>query len=100
MPDGRVLKGSRPAQRKNARFWTDINQDTNSLIPNSYPSQEEFETAELAANDNEASYAPQQRGRGRKQNRPTTSATARNAKVKKPRSMGPKPSKKGFKWPD
>jgi hypothetical protein len=32
LDDGRVLKGSRPAQRKNAQFWTEINEDTSKLV--------------------------------------------------------------------
>ena len=32
LDDGRVLKGSRPAQRKNAQFWTEINDDTSKLV--------------------------------------------------------------------
>lgn len=32
LPDGRVLKGPRPVQRRNARFWTDISQETDELI--------------------------------------------------------------------
>jgi hypothetical protein len=32
LPDGRVLKGPRPVQRKNAEFWTDIAQNTDELL--------------------------------------------------------------------
>src|SRR5258708_12591789 len=32
LPDGRVLKGPRPVQRKNAQFWTDVTQETESLL--------------------------------------------------------------------
>jgi len=32
LPDGRVLKGSRPAQRKEAQFWTGIANETEGLI--------------------------------------------------------------------
>lgn len=32
LPDGRVLKGPRPAQRKNAQFWKDISADMNELL--------------------------------------------------------------------
>ncbi|MHB8596085.1 MAG: hypothetical protein ACYDER_04660 [Ktedonobacteraceae bacterium] len=32
LPDGRVLKGPRPVQRKNAEFWTGIAQNTNELL--------------------------------------------------------------------
>ena len=32
LPDGRVLKGPRPAQRKNAQFWTGIANETEELV--------------------------------------------------------------------
>lgn len=32
LPDGRVLKGPRPVQRKNAEFWTGIAQNTDELL--------------------------------------------------------------------
>ena len=32
LPDGRVIKGSRPAQRRNARFWTDVSEETDELM--------------------------------------------------------------------
>jgi len=32
LPDGRVLKGPRPVQRKNAEFWTGIAQNTDALL--------------------------------------------------------------------
>ncbi len=32
LPDGRVLKGPRPVQRKNAEFWTGIAQNANELL--------------------------------------------------------------------
>src|SRR6266700_3739271 len=32
LPDGRVLKGPRPVQRRNARFWTDITDETQTLL--------------------------------------------------------------------
>ncbi len=34
LTDGRVLKGPRPVQRRNAQFWTDITEDTKDLITN------------------------------------------------------------------
>ncbi len=32
LPDGRVLKGPRPVQRRNAEFWKDITADMNELV--------------------------------------------------------------------
>jgi hypothetical protein len=37
LPDGRVLKGNRKEQREAAAFWTDIDQETQELIPNVEP---------------------------------------------------------------
>ena len=33
LPDGRVVKGSRPAQRKQARFWTEVEEEAGNLLP-------------------------------------------------------------------
>ncbi len=32
LPDGRVLKGPRPVQRRNAQFWTGVTSDTGELV--------------------------------------------------------------------
>jgi hypothetical protein len=59
LPDGRVVKGPRPAQRRNAQFWTDISQETGDLIQpvSSHKGAEQDDDAEelLAAlpDDNE-----------------------------------------------
>ncbi len=34
LPDGRVLKGPRPVQRRDAEFWTEIAEDTEELLGN------------------------------------------------------------------
>ncbi|PZW30481.1 hypothetical protein EI42_02449 [Thermosporothrix hazakensis] len=53
LSSGRVLKGSRPAQRKQARFWQEIEQDTAELLqgvrhnkPENSPSHEQKKRAE------------------------------------------------------
>lgn len=33
LPDGRVLKGSRPQQREQARFWNEVEEETENLMP-------------------------------------------------------------------
>ena len=82
LPDGRVIKGSRPAQRKNAQFWSSINADTEGLLDQVQTPAQETE---------------------RNPDHKNASGTTNNAKKrkegKKPRSNGPKPSQKGFKWP-
>ena len=41
LPDGHVVKGPRPAQRKNARFWDDINSDADQLLHQVHAPQEQ-----------------------------------------------------------
>jgi hypothetical protein len=116
LPDGRVLKGPRPVQRKNAQFWSEISNETEQLIdrvevPASpdgveaqpvelqqdgalpQETQEEAMPQEIASTTEEA--AP------KKSRTRAASAIARSKKVavKKPRSTGPKPSQHGYKWP-
>lgn len=108
LPDGRIIKGSRPEQRKNAAFWTNISENTGELLQQVHvPAEDEELTKAVSAPavqeteaDEEkrtptkrkprASHPPRpDRGNGRKK-----SITPR-----KPRSTGPKPSQRGFKWP-
>jgi hypothetical protein len=118
LPDGRVLKGPRPAQRKNAQFWTGIASETEELIkqvespatsetpgtaetvvaPETQPTKEEAAQGSVV-DEKKATKAP------RKPRSHAASAIASGKKeakkegVKKPRSSGPKPSQRGFKWP-
>ncbi len=130
LPDGRVLKGPRPVQRRNAQFWTGVTSDTSELVgrvqeekPDKQthvePTDDAIETpstptngvtempsaegsvvtneqpnegiSEDASTDKSASEAVPPKRRTR-----TASAVTR---TKKPRSTGPKPSQRGFKWP-
>jgi hypothetical protein len=112
LPDGRVLKGPRPAQRRNAQFWTGISDETEALVApietsvvaetaNGHP--EELESPQPAK------AAPTKKAQPKAQAKPrTASAAVRGKKVsakksvekaEKPRSTGPKPSQRGFKWP-
>lgn len=130
LPDGRVLKGPRPVQRRNAQFWTGVTADTSELVghvqeeipgtqtqeghthevietptmsenvtleTSSIPVSDVLETSSVeesseatAINEGDAEATPPKR-RTR-----TASAVTR---TKKPRSTGPKPSQRGFKWP-
>ncbi len=121
LPDGRVLKGSRPAQRKNAQFWTEIAKETENLVEQVEApevSAEEQGTAAQALLSQEVSIdgenvkhagetaddaqAPTAQRKPRKR---SASAVIREKKprakadTKKPRSTGPKPSRRGYKWP-
>jgi len=91
LPDGRVLKGSRPEQRRNAQFWTEIDKNADSLIE------------QVSNNEDESFQRPASKpGRSTSANRAPRRAAARSKKGQKtsnPRSNGPKPSEKGFKWP-
>jgi hypothetical protein len=103
-PDRHVSKGSQPAQRKNAQFWTDISQDSEKLVQQVHAPQE---TVGNVANEQvQTSTSPA------KQHTPATRVTSSRAKAAKHAasvsrkgktersvSNGPKPSQRGFKWP-
>lgn len=78
LPDGRTLKGSRPAQRKNAQFWSEIAEDTNTLVPQTH----EHEQAEKG----------EQKSASRKREKKAGSEPKSEHNV-------PRPSQRGFKWP-
>lgn len=78
LPDGRVLKGSRPAQRKNAQFWSEIAEDTDALVPQSH--------------QNEQAEKGEQKPASRKREKKAGSESKSENNV-------PRPSQRGFKWP-
>jgi len=123
-----VLKGPRPVQRKNAQFWSEISNETEQLIDRAeapaLPAEEqsgarpvEFRqegTLEQASPAEEKAgttkEATPKKPRARtpsetKEATPKKPHAARNGTrskkttVEKPRSTGPKPSQRGFKWP-
>jgi hypothetical protein len=114
LDDGRVLKGSRPAQRKNAQFWTEINEDTSKLVEQVQIPDDEVnglvEHAKLPAgepdteiehvDDGSQTDAPAPK---KKQARRPVARKAKkvdkNGEVEKPRTRGPRPSQKGYTWP-
>ena len=93
LPDGRALKGPRPVQRRNAQFWQEVAHDTEAIL-------EEVNTpppvtnTDLAGNDEaNTQRAPRKRAGG-------TAARGQKAGAKqKAAKPGPKPSRRGFKWP-
>ena len=110
LPDGRVLKGPRPVQRKNAAFWNEIAEDTDDLldqvqVPASSSTEEQeadIVTDELALVETSEEVATGTEGKAaRKPRTRVASAIARSKKAAtaKPRSTGPRPSQRGFKWP-
>jgi hypothetical protein len=122
LPDGRVLKGPRPAQRKNAQFWTDVSKDTNNLLdsvadkePTRQTSQEEPENdvvdapvaqevlttidepTEDVADQQETSSDEASSATSRKRRARSASAVTRSKKTTSSSAL--KPSQRGFKWP-
>lgn len=115
LPDGRVLKGSRPVQRKNAQFWTEVAHETEALItPVETPIDPEVTNTprtelEIPPTTQSGEAPPLTKVQRKAQAKPrTASAVVRGKKVgtkkaatkaEKPRSTGPKPSQRGHKWP-
>lgn len=81
LSDGRALKGPRPAQRKNAQFWSEISEDTDALVP--HPHENE------------------QAGQGTHRSTGSAGSPRKREKNVKPESGNnvPRPSQRGFKWP-
>ena len=119
LPDGRVMKGPRPAQRKEAQFWTGIADETEGLLkqieilegPETTEVSEVSEVSkapgEMQDDAVQESLADVETGAKavRKPRSRAASAIARNKKelkkekAVKPRSSGPRPSQRGYKWP-
>lgn len=110
LPDGRVLKGPRPVQRKNAEFWNSISDDTETLLNNVHVPAPQDETAppnaaeESAEQDSQPIEAEGQETAQNGEVQPAkrkgrTRIASAVTRTKKPRSTGPKPSQRGFKWP-
>jgi hypothetical protein len=121
LPDGRVLKGPRPAQRKNAQFWTGIANETEELVkqvetlvtsdaplvpvvselaatPEVKPAIED--AVQVSAADKKKVKKAPRKARSRAASAIASSKKeAKKEKAAKPRSSGPKPSQHGFKWP-
>jgi len=116
LPDGRVLKGSRPAQRKAARFWTEVENETQALLSHSpVPPEQEKPSAPPTAQKGPAPRQAQPRKQAASQTRKVKMVkTARTDKPKAPTSKGKAgrkkahdgppntviyPSQRGYKWP-
>lgn len=111
LPDGRVLKGPRRVQRKDAKFWTDVAQESDALVsdvkPVTPPDEARSEvsdrpmrrvTTPRKSTKPKPAAAPKPRAR-------KASQVARDRKSRgkvstpKARTTGLKPSQRGFKWP-
>ncbi len=121
LPDGRVLKGSRKEQREAESFWTDVDRETQELIPNVEPDHlpkddkedvpEKRSVTRKKADGNIARSQAPKTPRAPKATRTTarratstggesrakkTSAKQKSAKTT---ASGTQPSKRGYKWP-
>jgi hypothetical protein len=99
LPDGRVLKGSRPVQRKKAHFWTEITDDAENLIQHIHTPLSTDEDQRQAPD------APLP-GRQEQEKKPPSARkarTPRNAEEKEKKQNqnadGFKPAPRGFKRP-
>jgi hypothetical protein len=104
LPDGRVLKGPRPVQRRNAQFWADVSQDTEELVKQ--VQTPEVTAQEVSDEQTQASVLPTQPDTETPHVVAPRSAVAKRAaraarkdKTERPIASGPKPSQRGFKWP-
>jgi len=88
LPDGRVLKGSRPEQRKKAQFWTGITSDTDELIQH---------IPEPPVDD--VTSTDETQGKKAREKKPRTASGKDGVREKKSASANMKPSQRGFKWP-
>jgi hypothetical protein len=104
LPDGRVLKGTPDEQNRNAEFWTEIAQESDELV---HPIESSISMEAATEHPTDLPTAASTKGkpklRTRKasdstRDRKTTKAKARQS-TPKPRSTGPKPSQRGYKWP-
>ena len=102
--DGRVLKGTLDEQHKEAEFWTEIAQESDELVkqvdsshtqeaPTKHPADLQT-AASTKRKPNPRTHTASESTRERK----TTKARVRQS-TPKPRSTGPKPSQRGYKWP-
>ncbi len=101
LPDGRVIKGPRPIQRQEARFWTEVAKDTDGLVGHIQAEEkavDETQKGEVDEAVSDAADKPSKKARTH-----SASATVRGRKAgaakEKTRGIKPKPSQRGFKWP-
>jgi hypothetical protein len=89
--DGRVVKGSRPAQRKNARFWEEVTSDADQLLQQVHAPRER---PSLTNNANRANSATPRQGK-----KHTTGPTTRGnqKRVDSARTRAPKRSRTNLK---
>jgi hypothetical protein len=109
LPDGRVLKGPRLAQRRNAEFWTGVADETENLI-DQVQSDSTSTGKQADQQPEEALQETPAQGKGtpKAQRKPRVRAASAVKRERKPdakkgaartRPTVLKPSQRGFKWP-
>ncbi|GCE25239.1 hypothetical protein KDA_07230 [Dictyobacter alpinus] len=93
LPNGRVIKGSRPAQRKNAQFWTSIDGDAEKLVEQVTEREPVEDSSFEGSRSTSTNRAPRRTASSR------VKKGSKKTENKQPGTSGPKPSQKGFKWP-
>jgi hypothetical protein len=112
LPDGRVLKGPQQVQRKQARFWNNATDETETLVPRQSAAPEHAETAAETDTSDRPVTRPARPSKPRalktvQTTRPTPTMKSKhtakvNRKKNQPHSaQGPvvRPSQRGYKWP-
>jgi hypothetical protein len=102
LPDGRVIKGPRPIQRKEARFWSEVADDTEGLIghiPAENKEVDEAQSVEVDGATPDTEDKPSKKPRARSASATVRSRKTGEAKEKTRGPKGPRPSQRGFKWP-
>ncbi|MEO7019041.1 MAG: hypothetical protein ABI234_02700 [Ktedonobacteraceae bacterium] len=120
LADGRVIKGSRPSQRKQARFWNGVAEETSNLLANTPPTLETPEqmSEPITSEDVqvEKPVRPRKSPTGKTKAVRTMSTThdrgtggmksihgskvkALKRKTSSPQVPGTRPSRRGYKWP-
>lgn len=115
LPDGRALKGSRPSQRKQARFWNGVEEETQVLLPHTPAPSEQTQPAEPpvpAAQEVQTAKPARSRKKETVHKVKTvktahateTGSKAGRGKAQKKSASGQqgpviRPSSKGYKWP-
>jgi hypothetical protein len=105
LPDGRVIKGPRPIQRQEARFWTEVANDTEEIVSNVQPAEKvvngtpESITDEAISDTTDTTDTTDKSSKKARTRSASATVRSRKAGTAKEKSKGPRPSQRGFKWP-
>lgn len=118
LPDGRVLKGSRKAQREAASFWTGVDQEAQELLadvsdveeqpaaqpqtksaPAKHPGVGEKRTRKAPVSGTAGKSGAAGKGASSAKGEPRAKKASTKPKSAKPLPDSPRPSQRGYKWP-